>query len=276
MNKLLLSISLCLLAFCLTAKDAIPFQEQNFHTVQAEAEQQNKSFFIFYYGKGCIPCQMMKENTFEQDHIINMVTKDFIAAKVDLESTLGRDWVEHSETLIMYMPTIVFFSPQGKVLNKYEEWLTPSKFETILKENKTKGQSPSTKTLAQKQHRSTPSKVYAANKNKKSNPYIKARRTTNKSKKLSAHNRQIAIKKIPNQTTYMVQAGLFRNTSNLKTAILKLQQQTNRKDIFYIKETTNSGSTYRILIGENHSISEARRIVSNCKKKGITVFVKKI
>jgi len=305
MRTVFLALCLCFLAPALMATNVIPFQEQDFHTIQAEAQRQDKPFFIFYYGRGCAPCQMMKKNTFTHPTIVQLVNDNFIAASADLNSDLGRQWRADSDVMAIFLPTIIFFSPQGKYINKYEKGLTVSKFEALLQKNLELGRimsreaqplvqaipehpvpasayTPQAKPQNLPEETLTasldPSIVLATTTQTTDNPLTqkKARLEAAKTDQPLAEKRKPAKVKRPSQTTYIVQLGFFKNVDNLDKYIENLKQKTNREDINYIKDIKGDRIMYRVIVGENHSVSQARRLVKNLENDGIDAFMKKL
>lgn len=241
---------LCFIFFTLSIKanPKIPFQVINFNTIQEEAEKKNKVFFVFFYGDRCVPCEMMKENTFNNPDIIQKVSKDFIAVKIRLDSPLGLDWQMNIPSSVKYIPTIVFFTPQGKMINKYEEWLIPSKFDGVLNDNLFLGNG-----------RVVKNKVFPAS--YKSNS--KKKTTTKKSRAI------IAERKTKRSNELVVVIKSFYRIEGVKNYIEKAKAQTNRKNIRYLIDELGERKMYRVIAGKYNSAVAANRIVQELKKSGV-------
>lgn len=80
------------------------------------AIEEDKLVFIDIYTDWCMPCQIMDEEVFSDDHLGDYFNEHFISYKVDAEKTNGPD-IATLYQIIGY-PTLLFIDHKGKVLTK--------------------------------------------------------------------------------------------------------------------------------------------------------------
>lgn len=122
---------LLVLFSCLTMVVAGPGLERGaFEKAQQEARDQGKFLLVDFYAPWCNPCQWMDENTFKDTEVLNMLQKDFITLKVNIDDMEGFEM--KSKFDIRFLPTILVFNPEGVMVERKEETLGPRKMKTML------------------------------------------------------------------------------------------------------------------------------------------------
>jgi thioredoxin-related protein len=107
----------------------IQFQEKMSWTdIKAKAKKENKYIFMDAYTTWCAPCKWMAEETFPQSSVGDVINANFISVKVQMDKTTNDDqsvkeWYNNAEAIakesnITAYPTILFYSPDGKLLHK--------------------------------------------------------------------------------------------------------------------------------------------------------------
>lgn len=103
----------------------IKFVKNNLGQVKQKAATQNKPFFVDFTASWCMPCRWMEETTFSDPLLTEFVNKNYLAVKVDVDDFDGYAYKQQYN--IKMLPSIMIFSPEGEVLARYQESMSPSK-----------------------------------------------------------------------------------------------------------------------------------------------------
>lgn len=115
--------------FILQAQEkGVHFQhELSWQQVQAKAKAEHKYIFMDCFTTWCGPCKFMTAQIFPQESVGDVLNKDFISIKVQLDTTAndneqvkswykdGHDIAEHYK--VRAYPTYLFFDPNGKLVH---------------------------------------------------------------------------------------------------------------------------------------------------------------
>ncbi|MFK7936900.1 MAG: thioredoxin family protein [Saprospiraceae bacterium] len=158
---LLLFLTLPLL-FNFTEKDdnlvsKIRFVKNNLDQVKRKAETENKPFFVDFTASWCMPCRWMDETTFSDPNLTEFINKNYLAVKVDVDDFDGYAYKQQYN--IKMLPSIMVFSPEGEVVARYQESMSPSKLLGELKKYQVKTTTPAVYNSTQPQPQLAASRI---------------------------------------------------------------------------------------------------------------------
>ena len=94
----------------------IRFNDKPWSEIVATAKRENKFIFLDGYASWCGPCKWIATNIFTNDSVGDYYNKTFICASIDMEKG---DGIKLKETYdIRAYPTLLFITPEGKVMHK--------------------------------------------------------------------------------------------------------------------------------------------------------------
>ncbi|NNE29406.1 MAG: thioredoxin fold domain-containing protein, partial [Saprospiraceae bacterium] len=130
-NRTLLSI-LLLLLFAQTNSFALEdlFVNASLEQVEKKAAIEGKLYLIDFYASWCLPCKWMDETTFSDDAVTNYLKTNYISLKVNIDDFDGFGIKEKYQVSVL--PTVIIFNSSGKIVERLEESVTPSKLLNIL------------------------------------------------------------------------------------------------------------------------------------------------
>jgi len=82
------------------------------------AEKQNKLVFLDMTADWCAPCKLMDENVYTYQPLYNLINKNFVSYKLDIEKDNGPNIAFLYQVKIL--PTLLFLDTKGRVLVKNE------------------------------------------------------------------------------------------------------------------------------------------------------------
>ncbi|MEP6556829.1 MAG: thioredoxin fold domain-containing protein [Ferruginibacter sp.] len=115
--------------FVLQAQDkGVHFQhELSWQQVQAKAKAEHKYIFMDCFTTWCGPCKFMTAQIFPQESVGDVLNKDFISIKVQLDTTANdneqvKSWYKDGHDIaeqykVRAYPTYLFFDPNGKLVH---------------------------------------------------------------------------------------------------------------------------------------------------------------
>ncbi len=109
----------------------VNFISNDWEKTKAEAKQQHKDIYMDCYTDWCIWCKTMDKETFTDKSVAEMMNKNFVCAKIDMEKGTGM-------TLAMKygvsgFPTFLVFNPDGVFLYRSVGYQKPEPFMASLK-----------------------------------------------------------------------------------------------------------------------------------------------
>lgn len=132
MKKLLLGLAfLRLTSLGFAQENGIRFEKMsNWEQVLAKAKAENKYIFMDVFATWCGPCKAMDREVYSSENIGAFMNDKFISVKVQSDKTKDdseevKDWYSDASNMmkdyqIIAMPTLLFFSPDGKLVHKGE------------------------------------------------------------------------------------------------------------------------------------------------------------
>ena len=85
--------------------------------IKSKAARENKMIFFDAYASWCGPCKYLEKNIYTDDKVASYYNTYFINVKLDMEQGEGVQLSKEFE--ITAYPTLLFFSPDGKMVHKY-------------------------------------------------------------------------------------------------------------------------------------------------------------
>lgn len=97
-------------------KQGILFFQGTFAQALNMAKKEKKIIFLDAYASWCGPCKRMSRNTFVNEKVAKFYNKKFINLAIDMEK--GEGPALGNKYPIQAYPTLMFISPEGKIINK--------------------------------------------------------------------------------------------------------------------------------------------------------------
>lgn len=94
----------------------IVFRNAKWAAIAAEAKKSGKHIFVDAYASWCAPCKLLKSTTFRDKEAAGYFNTHFINYTADMEQGEGIELAEKWE--ITAYPTLLFFTPDGKIVLK--------------------------------------------------------------------------------------------------------------------------------------------------------------
>ncbi len=113
---------------------AIEFHNGNFNSAKNRANLEGKMLLVDFYASWCVPCKWMDETTFSDPSVIKKINQDYVSVKVNIDDFDGYALKEHYGVKVL--PTVLIFNNEGKIIERIEETLPPSKMNMVLDKNK--------------------------------------------------------------------------------------------------------------------------------------------
>jgi thiol-disulfide isomerase/thioredoxin len=95
-----------------------------------KAGEEGKLILIDFYAEWCTPSIWMKETTYADSLIQNLMDHNYISTRIDIDDIQGYAMKEKYE--VKYLPTILILSSSGKLLLRIEETLSPNQMKQAL------------------------------------------------------------------------------------------------------------------------------------------------
>ncbi len=97
-------------------KGGIQFTEGKWQDIRKKAKSSGRYIFVDAYTSWCAPCKLLKSKTFIDQNAAGYFNKHFINYTIDMEKGEGLELAEQWE--VMAYPTLLIFSPDGKMLKR--------------------------------------------------------------------------------------------------------------------------------------------------------------
>jgi thioredoxin-related protein len=126
------------------SEEALWTKAKGWEEVKTMAKMQNKFIFIDVYATWCGPCKLMDKNVYVNDTVKQVLNKDFISIKVQMDSSVNDDeyiktWYSDAHLIKEKykpegLPALLFFSPEGELAHKEIGYVPAIKFIDVAKE----------------------------------------------------------------------------------------------------------------------------------------------
>lgn len=110
----------------------------SWNQVLQQAKSEGKNIFLDCYTTWCAPCKKMEKEVYSDDSVADFFNRNFICYKLQLDSTkndneeVKRTYADagyiRSTFKVYSYPTLLFFSPYGKILNRKEGFMEVEDF----------------------------------------------------------------------------------------------------------------------------------------------------
>lgn len=102
----------------------INFFSGTWNEALALAKKENKFVFVDFHAVWCGPCKRMKKVSFTDAEVANFFNQNFVNLYLDAEKGEGADKANFYG--VRAYPTLVFISPEGKVIKYAEGYYKPT------------------------------------------------------------------------------------------------------------------------------------------------------
>ena len=111
-----------LLSICgVVEPPGIDFQEGNVLQARELAAQSGKMVLVEIYASWCASCLLMEQTTLRSSPVIERVTSDFIAVRLNADEPEGKLFaIEHN---VQMLPALIVTTSKGNVISQVEEAL---------------------------------------------------------------------------------------------------------------------------------------------------------
>ncbi|SFE44926.1 Thioredoxin-like [Chitinophaga sp. CF118] len=154
MNKwvpILLSLAFPILTKAQETKGIIFRQDLNWEMLLRKGKEEHKNIFIDAYATWCAPCKQMDTKVYPDSALGELMNKNFISIKVQMDSTKNdnehvKSWHKDSNKMlreynIIGFPSFLFFSPDGELIYKdlgYKDVATFSQLASLVADPRSK------------------------------------------------------------------------------------------------------------------------------------------
>ncbi len=233
-----------------TDGNGVVFYSASVDEAKSLAGSMGKLAFIEFYATWCGPCKWMDQTTFANETVSTLLNENYIAIKVNIDEFDGYEAKEKYK--VSSLPTMIIFNSKGKMVDKIEETLAPSKMVQILEKHDKK----SNRTVIRHKTNSSPTKL---------SPYRERTRPAR-----TVHNTVSSSSRYTTSTPvrpdkYRVWVGTFRDATSAHN-YNQVLKQTFLDPIFVVKDIVSANVIYKVYMGEFQTRSEAedyQRILKN-------------
>lgn len=102
----------------------------NYTSAQQQAAQSGKPIILFFTGKWCVPCRIMKRNVWADEKVTASVNAAFIPMEIDVDGPDAA--VVLSRYSVRATPNTIITDPQGNVLQQKEGEIGKADFLELL------------------------------------------------------------------------------------------------------------------------------------------------
>ena len=102
----------------------------NYSTAQEQAVESDKPILLFFTGKWCSPCQIMKRQVWADDQVMAAVNEAFIPVTIDVGNSNASAVL--SQYGVRITPTTIITDPKGNVLQLQQGGMSKTEFLDLL------------------------------------------------------------------------------------------------------------------------------------------------
>ncbi len=206
------------------AFESFIFFNGNYEQLQTRAQNANKPYFVYFYANWCMPAKDMNEKTFTNPTLVNYAMNNYLGIAFDGESQITEGAQLAQTHNVLYYPTIIFFTPEGKEVDRIHGFQPASVVLAKLKAHVNK--------------RGEPTGPESDFEYKLIQPEDNEGYLFNVSARTQKFN------------GYGVQVGVFKNYRNVFLKVLELEEEYYHRNIMvYVKESESGDDLFKIILG---------------------------
>lgn len=103
----------------------------DYTSAQEKASQTGKPIILFFTGKWCVPCRIMKRTVWADEQVTDLANKSFIPVTIDVDKPDSASAV--SRYGVGSTPRTIITDPQGKVLQQVDGGMSKTEFLKLLR-----------------------------------------------------------------------------------------------------------------------------------------------
>jgi thiol:disulfide interchange protein len=115
----------------MTPKHRLPWVHGEEQAAFDRARAEGKGVMVDFSATWCNPCDEL-ESTFGDDDVYGEITTNFVPLKFDVTKDNDANTEKKLRYDALTLPSVVFMSPDGKVLGRVRKMMEPDEFLTIL------------------------------------------------------------------------------------------------------------------------------------------------
>ncbi len=242
-----ISVAICLM-LCLNltgilhaSEVKIQFANYDLKEARVKAGSEGKLIFIDFYASWCTPCKWMDQTTFLDEEVAGVLNNNFISIRADIDNNTGYELKNLFD--IKYLPTMIIFNSEGRILDRIEQTLSPHQMRALLN----KYNAPENKQIVKYNINSSP------------NQHLNNIDYTNlASMQKSASKHQQFYENQNNNKIFRVQLGVFERYQSADEMVKSLKQLFV-EPLTITNEMKDGTLLYKVRIGEFRSYDDAQQ-----------------
>ncbi|MFV9551086.1 thioredoxin family protein [Algibacter sp. PT7-4] len=129
---LVLSLSYAWYSFYVPSNDIA--WASDFTSAKNMSKESNKNILIFFTGKWCAPCRIMKREVFADEEVMEIINSEVVSVIIDIDDPSSSELVKQYK--INITPTTIIIDPQGKMLEYITGKIEKDEFLKMLDKHK--------------------------------------------------------------------------------------------------------------------------------------------
>jgi thioredoxin 1 len=234
-------ILLCLVMPGRATEIVVNFSNFTIEEARKKAAEEGKLLFVDFHAKWCTPCKWMDQTTFKDESVAMLLNSDFVAVKIDIDDYNG--YAAKKTFDVKYLPTMLIFNSEGKLIERVEETLSPRLLTNLLNKHNL----PENKIVNDNLESIIPQP--SEEKPINSSPEESLNLPSNEQYRNMQNQYQ-------SQTEFKVQVGVFSTYDAAQNHVTKLKQ-TFLEPITVINEIRNGETLFKVRMGQFPTYEEA-------------------
>lgn len=129
---LVLSLSYAWYSFYVPSNDIA--WASDFTSAKNMSKESNKNILIFFTGKWCAPCRIMKREVFADKEVMKVINSEVVPVIIDIDDSSSSELIKQYK--ISVTPTTIIIDPQGKMLEYITGKIEKDEFLKMLNKHK--------------------------------------------------------------------------------------------------------------------------------------------